>query len=145
MTTKGPLLEKSKVFAVQVVKLAQWLVSERKEFVLSKQLLRSGTSIGANLREARGAQSMADFLTKHSVALKEAYETEYWIELLSETGYLPKENADAYAGAVSELVSMLTRSVSTIKRKMEAEAAARSSKRKPESPSFSLSDDGFFP
>ena len=145
MTTKGPLLEKSKVFAVQVVKLAQWLVSDRKEFVLSKQLLRSGTSIGASLREARGAQSTADFLTKHSIALKEAYETEYWIELLSETGYLPKENADAYANAVSELVSMLTRSVSTIKHKMATEAAARLSKRKPESPSFPLPDNGFFP
>ncbi len=129
MPTKGPLQEKSKVFAIQIVRLAQWLVSERKEFVLSKQLLRSGTSIGASLREARGAQSSADFLTKHSIALKEAYETEYWIELLAETGYLPSADAKAYAAEISELVSMLTRSVSTIKKKIAAESASKTSKR----------------
>lgn len=130
MPTKGPLLEKSKTFAVHVVKLAQWLVSERKEFVLSKQLLRSGTSIGASLREARGAQSSADFLNKHSIALKEAYETEYWIELLAETGCLPSADATAYADAISELVSMLTRSVATIKKKIAAESANKTSGRR---------------
>ena len=130
MPTKGPLQEKSKIFAVRIVRLAQWLVSERKEFVLSKQLLRSGTSIGASLREARGAQSSADFLTKHSIALKEAYETEYWIELLAETGYLPSADAKAYAAAISELVSLLTRSVSTIKKKIAAESANRPSSRR---------------
>ena len=144
MPTKGPLLEKSKAFAVQVVKLAQWLVSERKEFVLSKQLLRSATSIGANLHEARGAQSSADFLTKHSIALKEAYETEYWLDLMSETGYLSSADAKVYANAVSELISMLTRSVTSIKRKLETESVNRTSRRTPASPSIVMPDSDLF-
>ena len=144
MPTKGPLLEKSKAFAVQVVKLAQWLVSERKEFVLSKQLLRSATSIGANLHEARGAQSSADFLTKHSIALKEAYETEYWLDLMSETGYFSSAEAKVYANAVSELISMLTRSVTSIKRKLETESVNRTSRRTPASPSIVMPDSDLF-
>mgnify|MGYP000869971896 FL=1 len=79
--------EKSFLFAIEIVSLYKILV-ERKEFVLSKQLLRSGTSIGANVRESEHAQSKADFIHKLSIALKEANETEYWLDLLYETKYV---------------------------------------------------------
>ena len=77
--------EKSKVFAVRIVKFYKYLCDEKKEYVLSKQILRSGTSIGANVRESKNAQSKADFISKMSIALKEADETAYWIELLTES------------------------------------------------------------
>ena len=79
---------KSKAFALRVIKLYQWLVDTKHEFVLSKQVLRSGTSIGANVKEGVRAQSTPDFIAKLSIALKEAEETEYWLELLHESGYL---------------------------------------------------------
>ncbi len=86
---KSILKEKSYVFAIRVVKLSQFLREERKEFVLSKQILRSGTAIGALVREAEFGQSKADFRSKMSIALKEANETDYWLNLLK--GYkLPK-------------------------------------------------------
>ena len=118
-TAKGPMLEKSKAFAVCVIKLTQELTTERHEYVLSRQVLRSATSIGANLREARGAQSQADFLSKQSVALKEAYETEYWIELLAETGYLSSDREELLMADISELISMLTSSVKKLKTTMD--------------------------
>ena len=77
--------EKSKAFAVRIVKFYKYLCDEKKEYVLSKQILRSGTSIGANVRESKNAQSKADFISKMSIALKEADETAYWIELLTES------------------------------------------------------------
>jgi four helix bundle protein len=82
------ILDKSFVFATRVVKLYQFLSNEKKEFILSKQLLRSGTSIGANINEAQAAQSKADFVSKVSIASKEARETGYWIDLLISTDYL---------------------------------------------------------
>ena len=82
------VLDKSKAFAIRSVKLYQYLTEEKREFILSKQMLRSGTSIGANCREAVRAQSKADFVAKLNISLKEADETSYWIELLHETGYL---------------------------------------------------------
>lgn len=75
-------------FAIRVVRLSQYLSEERHEHVLSKQMLRSGTSVGANIRESQYAQSHADFISKMSIALKEAAETEYWLELLFKTEYL---------------------------------------------------------
>src|SRR5260221_14015691 len=80
--------EKSLLFAVRVVKLYKHLCTEKKEYVISKQLLRSGTAIGALIREAEHAESKLDFIHKMAVALKEANETEYWLELLKETQYL---------------------------------------------------------
>ena len=77
--------EKSKKFAVRIINLFKYLRDEKKEFVLSKQILRSGTSIGANVRESEHAQSNDDFIHKNNIALKEANETEYWLELLYET------------------------------------------------------------
>lgn len=81
------MLDKTFAFAVRVVKAYKFLVEEKKEFVLSKQFLRSGTSIGANSEEAVGGQSKADFINKLSVAYKEARETRYWIRLLNATGF----------------------------------------------------------
>ena len=87
--------EKSFAFAVRVVNAYQVLSAERKEFVISKQFLRCGTSIGANVEEAIGAQSKADFISKLSIAYKEARETHYWIRLLKETSYLPESDASS--------------------------------------------------
>ena len=109
------LVTKSKTFAVRVVRLCQYLREEKREFVLSKQLLRSGTGIGANVREGKYAQSTDDFISKNSIALKEAAETEYWLELLYETGYITKTEYDSIAGDCSELVRLLASIVKTTK------------------------------
>lgn len=82
--------EKSYQFAVDIVRLYKLIVEEKKEFVLSKQLLRSGTSIGANVEEAIGGYSKKDFRAKFGIAYKEAQETKYWLKLLNETDYLPR-------------------------------------------------------
>ncbi|WP_445958105.1 four helix bundle protein [Yeosuana sp.] len=108
---------KSYQFAVRIVNLYKLLVEEKKEFVLSKQLLRSGTSIGANVREAEHAESKADFIHKLSIALKEANETEYWLELLKETSYL---NNSEYIGIqidIKEILKLLTSIIKTSKQK----------------------------
>ena len=109
------ILSKSKAFAVRVVRLCRYLREEKKEYVLSKQLLRCGTSIGANVHEAKYAQSTDDFISKNSIALKEAAETEYWLELLYETEYLTKTAYDSIAEDCSELVRLLTAIVKTTK------------------------------
>ena len=85
---KSILKDKSYLFAIRIVKLSQFLQSEKHEFVLSKQVLRSGTAVGALVREAEFAQSTPDFIHKFSIALKEANETAYWIDLLKDTNYL---------------------------------------------------------
>ncbi len=88
MKTKNLILDKSFSFSVRIVKLYKYLCSEKREYILSKQLLRSGTSIGANINEAQAAQSKKDFAAKMSIASKEARETKYWIDLLIATEYL---------------------------------------------------------
>ena len=100
--------EKSMEFAVRVVKLYSHLCEEKREYVMSKQLLRSGTGIGANVREAIYAQSRKDFVNKMSIALKEASETEYWLELLSKTSYLTSEQYQSLQDDCGELAKMLT-------------------------------------
>ena len=90
---KNIVWTKSKAFAIRCVKLYQYLSEDKREFVLSRQVLKSGTSIGANVREALQAESRADFVHKMTIALKEAAETEYWLELLQETGYIGGEGA----------------------------------------------------
>jgi four helix bundle protein len=82
------ILNKTYLFAVKIVKLSQYLFSEKKEYVLSKQILRSGTSIGANTEEAVGGFSKKDFIYKLNIAYKEARETKYWLRLLKDTGYI---------------------------------------------------------
>ena len=105
--------EKSKKFAVRVVRLYQYLSEERREYVLSKQLLRSGTSIGANVHEALQGQSSADFVAKMSIALKEASETEYWLEILYATDYLDEKEYTSIVADSKELVRLLTSIVKT--------------------------------
>ena len=85
------VLRKSKAFALRIIKMYRWLSEEKHEYVLSKQCLRSGTSIGANIRESINAQSKSDFVSKLSIALKESDETQYWLELLHESDYIDDE------------------------------------------------------
>jgi len=106
---------KSKSFAIRTIKLFQFLKDSKNEYVMSKQLLRSGTSIGANLREAEHAQSKADFLHKVNVALKEANETLYWLELLNETEYISDEGFDSLKLHAEELLKLLASIVKTTK------------------------------
>ncbi len=106
--------DKSKAFAIRVVRLYQYLTESKREFILSKQLLRSGTSVGANVREGINAQSKKDFISKMNIALKEAAESEYWLELLHETDYI---NADEFksiyadAGELNRLLISIVRTV----------------------------------
>lgn len=104
---------KSFAFATGIVKIAAFLQEEKREFVLSKQVLKSGTSIGANVREAQQAQSKRDFLAKISIALKEAEETVYWLELLRATDFLPAGQFSAVYRDACELKRMLTAIVKT--------------------------------
>jgi four helix bundle protein len=97
MKLENVVQTKSYAFAVRIVKLYQHLINTKKEYMLSKQILRSGTSIGANVEEAIGGQSKADFISKLSIAYKEARETSYWLRLLKDTDYLtPKEFESIY-------------------------------------------------
>lgn len=99
--------QKSFDFAVRMVKLYQYLTAEKREFVLSKQLLRCGTSIGANVSEAQHGQSKPDFYAKMHIALKEANETSYWLRLLHETGYLSQKEFDSVEPEITEIVKIL--------------------------------------
>lgn len=107
--------EKSFRFALRVVKLYQYLCERRREFVMSKQLLRSGTAIGALVREAEQAESRRDFVHKMAIALKEANESEYWIQLLSESGYLGQKSSDSIQADLTELLKLLTAIIKTTK------------------------------
>lgn len=101
--------EKSFDFAVRIVNLYKFLCNEKKEFTLSKQLLRAGTSIGANVSEAQRAQSKADFISKMSIALKEANESFYWIKLLLKTEYINKSQYESISSDINEIISILTK------------------------------------
>ena len=106
MAQKGnPLAEKSYSLALEIVKVSRFLSEQKKEYILSKQLLRSGTSIGANIAEANGAISSADFSAKVSIAYKESLETKYWLRLLMDSGYL----SDNTAGSLIEKADELSR------------------------------------
>ncbi len=107
--------DKSKAFALRIIKLYQFLCVQKQEYVMSKQLLRSGTSVGANVREAGRGQSKADFYTKLTIALKEADETEYWLELLHESGYLDDHQFDDIHADAEELVKLLVSITKTLK------------------------------
>ena len=104
------VLDRSLEFAVRVVKLYRYLCEEKKEYVLSKQLLRSGTSIGANINEAQAGQSKADFIAKMAIASKEARESKYWINLLIKTDYLNKHDVhvQTLVNEIDEIVKLLT-------------------------------------
>lgn len=113
MKDENIILIKSKAFAIRVIKLYQFLTDTQKEYVLSKQLLRSGTSIGANIKEAIRGQSRADFNAKLCIALKEASESEYWLELLFETGYITDKQFQSIYADNKELLKILTSIVKT--------------------------------
>jgi len=109
------LKEKSYKFAVRIVKLVQHLQNEKKEFVMSKQLLKAGTSVGAMNSEAEFAQSKADFINKISVGLKEANETKFWLSLLKETDYIEVKLFESFIADCEELIRMMVASVKTCK------------------------------
>ena len=113
------LKNKSYQFAVQIVKLAQALQNDRKEYVLSKQIMRSGTAVGAIIREGEFAQSKPDFINKMSQALKEANETDYWLDLLFETDYIKKEQKNTLSKNCKELIAILAASVKTAKNNLK--------------------------
>lgn len=106
---------KSFAFALRIVKLFQFLQCEKKEFVLSKQILRSGTAVGALVREAEQAESKADFIHKMAIAQKEANETDYWIELLFQSGYLDEAHYKSIISDVIELKKLLASIIITTK------------------------------
>ena len=115
-TRESPLREKSYAFGVRIVRLSQFLVNEYKEHVLSKQILRSGTAIGALVREAEYGISKADFRNKMSIGLKEANETEYWLLILRDTDYIKEKMFRSLSVDCVELIKMLIATVKTTQR-----------------------------
>lgn len=107
MKTNNIIQAKSYAFAIRIVKTYQFLGQEKKEYVVSKQLLRCGTSIGANIEEALGGQSRKDFFAKLSIAYKEARETHYWIRLLKDTGYLTPIQHESLLKDAEELLKII--------------------------------------
>ncbi|MBQ7001331.1 MAG: four helix bundle protein [Oscillospiraceae bacterium] len=115
----SPLRDKSKAFAKEIVILCREIKATHRESVLTNQLLRSGTSIGANLHEAQYAQGTKDFISKMEIAQKECYETEYWLELLYETGYIPDPQYKELKNNCGAIRRMLIASLNTIKGKTQ--------------------------
>ncbi len=113
------LKTKSYNFALRIVKLAQYLQSDKKEFILSKQVLKSGTSVGALIREAEFGQSKADFISKMSISLKEANETMYWLSILKDSNYIEQKIFDSMNADCSELIAILVSTVKTSKKNNE--------------------------
>ena len=110
------LIDKSLAFASRIVKLYQYLTTAKQELVISKQIVRSGTSIGANINEANYGQSKADFISKMHIALKETSETEYWLRLLTMSEYLTNDMGDSLLTDCLELKRMLVASINTAKK-----------------------------
>ena len=110
MKQENIILDKSFTFAIRVVKLYKHLCDDKKEYVLSKQLLRSGTSVGANINEAQAGQSKADFIAKMSIASKEAREVKYWVDLLIATGYLNIDDlhVKSLVNDIEEIIKLIT-------------------------------------
>ena len=117
--SKSVLRDKSYTFAIQIVKLSQFLQTEKREYVLSKQILRSGTAIGAIIREAEFGQSKPDFINKLSIALKEANETEYWLSILKDTGFIDINTFVTLQTENKELIAILVSSIKTSKKSLE--------------------------
>ena len=109
------LIEKSIVFASRIIKLNKYLIKDKKEHIISKQIVRSGTSIGANINEASYGQSKADFISKMHIALKETAETEYWIRLLIMSDYINEEMGKSLLEDCLEIKRILVASINTAK------------------------------
>ena len=116
MIENNILKDKSITFAIRIVKCYKFLEKDKKETVMSKQLLRCGTSIGANIHEGIYGQSVADFVSKLSIALKEASETSYWLLILHQTDYLSDEMYDSIKTDVDEIIKLLISSLKTTKK-----------------------------
>ncbi len=114
---KSVVKEKSYLFALRIIRLYQFLSDTKKEFVLSKQVLRCGTSVGALIREAEQAESKPDFIHKMAIALKEANETDYWLSLLKDTGYIEKKMFESMDKDCREITALLTAIIKTTKSK----------------------------
>lgn len=112
------LRDKSYSFALRVIKLHKYLINQHREYTLSKQILRSGTSVGALVREAQYGQSLKDFINKLSIALKEANEAEYWILLLKDSEYITSKMYENIQPDISELKKLLASSINTAKKKL---------------------------
>ncbi len=116
---KNLIGEKSMDFAVRCVNLYKYLSQEKSEYIMSKQVCRSGTSVGANIRESRNAQSTSDFINKLNIALKEADETQFWLELLYRTQYIGEKEFNSINNDIDEIISILTASIKTTKKKID--------------------------
>ena len=117
---QNALNRKSLEFAVRIVRFYRFLTEEKKEFVMSKQILRSGTSIGANIRESKNAQSPMDFIHKLNIALKEADETQYWLEVLQLSETINTEEFDSLNNDLKEIIALLTSIIKTMKKQITA-------------------------
>jgi four helix bundle protein len=115
MQEKNILYDKSYAFSIRIVKLSQYLSKEKKEYILNKQIIRSGTAVCALVSESKFAQSRADFMNKLMIALKEANETRYWINLLYDTDYISKQMYESLLKDCKELVSLLVSITKSIK------------------------------
>jgi four helix bundle protein len=111
------IANKTYAFALEIIKVYKYLVTVKKEFVLSKQLLRSGTSIGANVNEALSAQSTRDFIHKLSISLKESKETQYWLNLLKDSDFIDSEIFNTLNSSCSEIIKILSSIILTTKEK----------------------------
>ena len=112
--------DKSLDFAVRIVRLCRYLEEEHHEYVMSKQIIRCGTSVGANVRESRNAQSDADFVSKLSIALKEADETQFWLDVLYRSETIDEKIYESINSDIKELIALLTSIIKTMKSKMES-------------------------
>lgn len=115
MEKENVILSKTYAFALKIVNLYKYLKEEKKEYELSRQILRSGTSIGANAEEASGAQSRKDFISKYSISLKEAKETHYWLRLLRDSDLIDDSMAKSYLDDCEEIIRILTAIIKTTK------------------------------
>ena len=118
MKKENVIQVKTYAFAVRIVRLYQYLVKSKNEYVLSKQLLRSGTSIGANVEEAIGGQSDKDFFAKMTIAYKEARETHYWLRLLTDTSYLSNEESESLLSDIEEILKIIGSIQKTMKQRL---------------------------
>jgi len=117
MAQQSILKDKSYNFAVRIVNLCKFLQEEKREYILSKQIIRSGTFIGASIREAEFAQSSLDYIHKFSVSLKEANETQYWLDLLKDTDFIENDLYESLNNNCKEIISMLVSTIKTLKNK----------------------------
>ena len=113
------MLDKAKDFAVEIINMCKAIKEKKRESVLTNQLMRSGTSIGANIHESKYAHGTADFISKMQIALKECYESEYWLELLNRTGYIDDEQYKSIINNCGQIRRMLISSINTVKEKTQ--------------------------